>query len=551
MSEVSNVINSNADFQHRMDEIIRLKNSANPEYGTLLSTLLRDAEHTGNRLVESFCCSYLAEYYYMQLSDLDKFHSYLKKAFQLQEELNDYKNISISYNLLGIDALNNGNYQLAAEYFFDAMNSDPSNERQRAIEHFNIAQMYYNLLDYKNAAEYMEKALNLFRLHQEDHSLWFNYIISVSQLGIDYLALGKDAEADHIYDLFQELKTSGKYPNLFLNDPVCWSFLARRAFFHNDLAEEGRCVGEFIKNCRNNEGILDLFMDIQDLAVFLLDRGQTERIPELLEIIKEPAYSSGINHYILDFLELKIRYYNEKGDVADTIPLYKEYYEVNHLLQYDTLRVYRMSVDLRSTIESMKEEQREIEAENARLFKEASTDPLTGLANRASLRNHADLALSRAKKGKYNFGFELLDFDSFKQYNDTYGHLAGDDILRKISNVLLSVENDHIFAARYGGDEFCLVYENMSDDEIMSVAKQIQKTIRDMKVPHINSKSEKIVTVSQGIRNSLPFDTNEVWDFTYAADSALYQVKKKNPGGIILLQRISVSDKALESARTE
>ncbi len=147
-------------------------------------------------------------------------------------------------------------------------------------------------------------------------------------------------------------------------------------------------------------------------------------------------------------------------------------------------------------------------------------------------------------------GLELLDIDYFKEFNDTYGHQAGDELLVKLADVLRNVAMDpDVFVARYGGDEFVVAYRGMTDEQVMEKADRIRSRVKELNIPNKFSRGEKIVTVSQGIRNAVPVEGNRLWDFFYTADNALYSVKRSEKGQIALMHRAYISNDSLEDVK--
>lgn len=130
--------------------------------------------------------------------------------------------------------------------------------------------------------------------------------------------------------------------------------------------------------------------------------------------------------------------------------------------------------------------------------------------------------------------FEILDIDYFKQYNDNYGHQAGDECVKAVANLLRGMENEKIFCARYGGDEFVIIYNGMSEKEVFECAERLRQEVMRLNLEHLYSDVYPTVTISQGIYHSIPKDGNRIWDFLHAADTLLYQVKKKNRNSLCI-----------------
>ena len=191
-----------------------------------------------------------------------------------------------------------------------------------------------------------------------------------------------------------------------------------------------------------------------------------------------------------------------------------------------------------------------MEDENRRLMRAATIDPLTQVANRALMNQKAEEMFEEAYQQRKTLAVEMMDVDFFKQFNDTYGHQEGDRCLQRIASILKSLEDQYTFVARYGGDEFFIIYLSLTDNQVLAKAESIRQAVAELSMDNLGAPSGK-VTVSQGIRNSIPKMANKVWDYTYAADNALYQVKKTNKGNILLLHRAEMNEAVLADSTME
>ena len=123
--------------------------------------------------------------------------------------------------------------------------------------------------------------------------------------------------------------------------------------------------------------------------------------------------------------------------------------------------------------------------------------------------------------------FEILDIDYFKQYNDRYGHQAGDDCVRAIAALIRQMESDQIFCTRYGGDEFVIIYNGMSAEEVCERAEKRRQDVMALHIERRYAEGSFGVTISQGICHDIPSNGNKNWDFLHVADQALYRVKRR------------------------
>ena len=152
-------------------------------------------------------------------------------------------------------------------------------------------------------------------------------------------------------------------------------------------------------------------------------------------------------------------------------------------------------------------------------------DPLTGIANRRFL----EMCLSRELKQEGCSGQPLsvilIDIDWFKLFNDTYGHIPGDDCLRQVAAALESaVRRPSDLVSRYGGEEFCVLLPMTQREGAIFAAKRMRKAIHDLKLPRRASFFGR-VTVSMGIASRQPLSSEHIDSLIHSADTALYHAK--------------------------
>ena len=162
------------------------------------------------------------------------------------------------------------------------------------------------------------------------------------------------------------------------------------------------------------------------------------------------------------------------------------------------------------------------------LRKDATTDILTGLYNRRFFDEHYKIAIGQAIREKWPMSIFMVDIDYFKQYNDYYGHPAGDKVLIAVAQALKSqLARSSDMLARYGGEEFILVLPNMQAENGMQFAQKLINTVNALNLPHLKSKAAKNVTISIGLSTYDPSKHREVTALIDAADTALYKAKQQ------------------------
>ena len=160
------------------------------------------------------------------------------------------------------------------------------------------------------------------------------------------------------------------------------------------------------------------------------------------------------------------------------------------------------------------------------LQQQAATDPLTTLYNRRRmeeiLKNHITANPSE------NFSIAIGDIDFFKKFNDTYGHPAGDAVIKTIAGVLSKeVRQDIDVVARYGGEEFVILLCAPQPGEAERLAEQIHQGLEALQIPHPASRVAATLTVSIGFSYLIPSSDKGWQTLTEQADQALYHAKSQ------------------------
>jgi diguanylate cyclase (GGDEF)-like protein len=177
----------------------------------------------------------------------------------------------------------------------------------------------------------------------------------------------------------------------------------------------------------------------------------------------------------------------------------------------------------------MKRREEELENSHKLLHEMATRDPVTGLANRLLFETRLMHALQKAQRNNYT-GIRslvqviIMDTDNFKDVNDTFGHLSGDQVLREIGRRIQAELRESDTVARWGGDEFTCVLEDLTSLEAAQHAAQ--KILASVTAPMLVNGQEMTITVSLGF-SLFPFHAQESEDLLRYADMALYRAKEK------------------------
>ncbi|XAM00007.1 diguanylate cyclase [Phycisphaeraceae bacterium D3-23] len=181
-----------------------------------------------------------------------------------------------------------------------------------------------------------------------------------------------------------------------------------------------------------------------------------------------------------------------------------------------------------------------LEKHVAHLHQQAMTDELTGVWNRRYFQRFLQERLDAAARERQQVTLLVFDIDNFKQYNDNYGHPAGDAILQETARLIQSLVRDHDVVARIGGDEFAVVFWDKGEprhlgsqhpDNVLGIARRFQKAISEHKFPKLGTEAEGTLTVSGGLAG-FPWDGRTPEELIAQADAMAIQSKRKGKNAV-------------------
>jgi len=221
--------------------------------------------------------------------------------------------------------------------------------------------------------------------------------------------------------------------------------------------------------------------------------------------VKKEAFLAGANDYVVksyDTIELvaRIRYHSRS---------------YINLLQRD------------AAYAALHDSRQQLEASNAELRRLTHTDGLTGIANRRYFDDFMKTEWLRAQRDKTPLSLLMIDVDCFKLYNDTYGHVAGDQVLRQVAaTIAASLRRPADLAARYGGEEFAVVLPNTDKAGAGQTAEKICMAVAGLGIAHKTSLAVEHVSISVGVATVYAGAENNAVDFIARVDDSLYHAKK-------------------------
>lgn len=178
---------------------------------------------------------------------------------------------------------------------------------------------------------------------------------------------------------------------------------------------------------------------------------------------------------------------------------------------------------------------RQLEEANRALQKLAASDGLTQVANRRRFDEYLEQEWRRAIREQVPLSLILCDIDSFKRFNDTYGHQAGDDCLKQVAAAIQqTLKRPADLAARYGGEEFAMILPHTEANGAVQLAEAVRLHIQALAIPHLNSQVSQSVTLSLGVASMIPQLNQSSSSLVTLADKALYQAKAAGRDRVVL-----------------
>ncbi|HSH43934.1 MAG TPA: diguanylate cyclase [Arenicellales bacterium] len=171
---------------------------------------------------------------------------------------------------------------------------------------------------------------------------------------------------------------------------------------------------------------------------------------------------------------------------------------------------------------------------NRELERISGIDSLTGLANRRTMDAYLEREWRRLRRTNQPVSVLLFDVDCFKEYNDHYGHLAGDECLQKVAGVLSDVSGrSSDLVARYGGEEFVIILPGTDEGSAMELADKARERVMALRIEHRYSGVAQVVTLSAGVACAEPYQAGNPQDILHRADEALYAAKDEGRNRVV------------------
>lgn len=523
---------SNGESLHHMMDEVLLKRSVDPEtvIGLCHEILAQSAG-------ESMYGKAFGEYYFAEalyrLNKTDELMKHVINGLNVQKGFDFYELEAKSYNLLGVFFCNLGDLQTAINYFLLAKDIATTHQLQEmlTILYTNFGDVCLQLSDCEKAIYYFTHAKTLLDEHKNrmDANMNKEIVCNLYCNLIDaYLMNEQVAEALNISDeLFENLSES----YLIGTSSVFYSILTRLNYKKGKPSQGHSSALLFLKSVKEKTDFTKLSDVYLPMGEFFYEYGLMEELKELLDCLREKADDIMNPYQIVELSNLYVKYYQKMNEPRELFLAYEAYYEAVNSCQTSMREEKRKNMMIQMELHNSIQTQNVMQEKNRELEQMSEHDALTGLANRYSINKYCVQKFEDCCQKQQKFGVIICDIDYFKQYNDTYGHVEGDRCICEVARFLEEICKG-LITVRFGGDEFLVLSSGFEDDELIAFGESICRGIEELHLKHQGSKSFDHVTVSCGVVNREPKETESIVDFIRMADNALYKIKKSKRNAI-------------------
>jgi len=460
--------------------------------------------------------------------------NYLNDALNIAEELDSLSKGSIIYSELAKVYEAMGKTKEALHYFnkniqtLESINIEECKQRLRGIEVQIQAQMSFQ----------EKESFRKLNLELEDRSKQlkdaYNTLNSISKIGkmiIATLSLEKVFKLidNHISNLMEtDLFGIGIYKPE--TDFIEYKYLVEDGKLYSDVRIPLSNINSLAVWCFNNRKGILINSDQEDVSCYV-DTISSSYGEVMQALMFQPLTVEGQTIGIISVQSKKKDVYTNQSLIT-----------LEMLASYISIAIYnaQQSEKLRAEILQRRRAQRELNLLNQELENLSNQDSLTKIANRRSFEEFFHQMWNKAMQRQKNLSLLIIDIDYFKQYNDNYGHLAGDQIIKKVASLISqNIKRKEDLVARLGGDEFVVVLFDTNSQCALKVAHEILATISERGIKHGHSSISPNITVSIGVATMIPSSGTNPNHLFENVDLALYQSKQNGRNQIQVFENNS------------
>lgn len=517
-------------YMNKKDEIIKYRFSDPKRANDICRDLLQHGIQSGNDYEIAYAYLYMGDTYF-SMGKMDEAVKYLMMSEKLHRENGFDDLLTRTCNILGVIYVNMGDILLAMEYYHEAMEiaKKTNNFLLLAMICNNLGALFSNIDDQVEAAEYYRKSYKYCTKCSDDGNMPFNSLLL--HMNICEGLRGEkryEQEKQYLENVVGDIDLDKELP--FEQITIIHVY----AMLYFELEEYDKAYEECMK-ILNFETVdlndVELFDDYLDIAKILLKMNRLENIQSVVNILDEMAENTDIDSRRLKLCDFRIRLYEMTGQKEEREEQFRIYYRIKKRINQERNNITINAIDNRCRLEDERKKNKILNEDNIKLAKESEIDELTRIYNRLALRRRYDKLYGYALRKQMTYCVGIFDVDHFKAYNDTYGHLKGDECLKLVARILRRTSDGDYCVARYGGDEFIFMANDVTDDDVRDFAGRLVDNIRKENILFESNQPSGRVTISVGAVLCKAVEGMKLTELVKQADKVLYEVKQSGRDG--------------------
>jgi diguanylate cyclase (GGDEF)-like protein len=475
---------------------------------------------------------YLIAHGMFQFGHMDEVLMYSMSAAAFFENSDNYMMHIRCTNLLGIGYSALGQHTLALQSYQEAYRVAKERHLYKMYDLLenNMGSEYANLEAADMAVRYLKKVHHRMKQRTNvDESL---HMIVLYNLADSYAKLEEYEKAEHYLKICDELADRAGDDS----ERGILAILHTRVAYLTGKEEEGNQYADEINHYLQNMVIrnFEILEDVERIALHQISIGEFDRANVLCDYLEGCARQTEQCKHEIYAYRVKAHYYDKIKDYEKSLEYFRRLdKEVRRLSVQERQFQLRIDQDREKANQRIDELKREFEKQV--IFQ--SRDGLTGLLNRRGFSAVMNSYIDEAKRRQVPVGCIFIDVDHFKEFNDTYGHVTGDDCLERIGDVCLKIEKnkERLHFARFGGDEILGMMLGYKEKDVVQTACEVADAVKALHIPHSFEKETGRVTISIGVLNEIPKADVDLLEFMKRLDKALYESKAQGRNCIHVL----------------
>ena len=504
-----------------------------------LETLLRIGKRMEDNALIGYAYHYLADAYFSHPYPYDRFLENLTEGLRYQMLAGETELIARSYNLISIDAVYHGSHDLSIDALITAREYSEhlTHSLLPGILSYNIGSAYQRIGDIDKAIYYWTESKRLSAGFRHDPMYYRNMHAIMSSLGIQYLRLGRYEDAKNSLKQLMELKEDPDSPEYIFTEAPGMIFRAVMAYTERDMETFRALTDRVYASLENMDLLADYAEEIFFLCEQLVSANDEAELERCLEVIfslikKHDDDYINLHIHLEDFL---IRYYKRKKDYAARKEALKRFYHYHLLHDKDRATSCVFSVEMAHLMEKHRQELLHSLDEDLKERYTAQTDAITGLPGSIFMLDKIEDGIDRAALSHVNLGVSILRFPP---------ELAADRVLLKeVSIALTSLNTPKVVCTKGEANEFIILYEDMTNQDILQYAQLITDRVRmflarfapekTTGLKRFFQKKKEALVLPHGICTGIPTIESSPWEYLSTALAALNESLNSVPAAIV------------------